>query len=177
MEVAPQEVTHLLLAWSDGDPAALEKLVPLVRARLRHLARRYMREERRGHILQTTALINEAYLRLIDWKHVSWKNRAHFFGVSAKLMRHILVDLARQRPRLNGGAEARRFSLDEALVMCKEKSRDLVAADDVAMQEAAWRSEWMSSGCSGASWRAAVAWAVLLRPKLAAVVGVPPRGL
>jgi len=78
---APQEVTQLLLAWNGGDPAALEKLVPQVRAELHRLARHYMRRERPGHLLQTTALVNEAYMRLIDWKNVSWQNRAHFFGV------------------------------------------------------------------------------------------------
>jgi RNA polymerase sigma-70 factor (ECF subfamily) len=93
-----QEVTLLLQAWCEGDHAALEKLVPRVRLELHRLARHYLRQERAGHLLQTTALVNEAYLRLIDWKNASWQNRAHFFGVSAQLMRRILVDMARRRP-------------------------------------------------------------------------------
>ncbi|MGH9845229.1 MAG: ECF-type sigma factor, partial [Blastocatellia bacterium] len=84
------EVTQLLLAWSDGDQTALEKLAPLVEAELHRLAQLYLSHERSGHTLQTTALVNEAYLRLIDWKNVHWRNRAHFFGVSAELMRRIL---------------------------------------------------------------------------------------
>src|SRR5262245_2369845 len=94
-----QEITQLLLAWSDGDQAALEKLTPLVYAELHRLAKGYMFGERPGHTLQTTALINEAYLRLIDWKNVRWQNRAHFFGVAAEVMRRILVDFARARHR------------------------------------------------------------------------------
>src|SRR5688572_30200220 len=95
META-SDITQLLMAWSEGSEAALEKLVPLVEAELHRLARRYLKGERPGHTLQTTALVNEAYLRLIDWKNVRWQNRAHFLGVSAKLMRHILVDHARR---------------------------------------------------------------------------------
>ena len=96
-------VTQLLLDWNDGNQEALETLVPLVYAELRRLAKGYMRGERQGHTLQTTALINEAFLRLIDWKNVSWQNRAHFFGVSAQLMRRILVDFARARRGKRGG--------------------------------------------------------------------------
>src|SRR2546426_5993708 len=95
-----QEITQLLLAWSKGDEAALEKLTPLVHEELHRLAAGYMAHERAGHTLQTTALVNEAYLRLIDWKNVEWQNRAHFFGVSARLMRHILVKYARDRHRM-----------------------------------------------------------------------------
>src|SRR5262245_47808409 len=91
---SPREVTQLLRAWSGGDRNALEKLIPRVQAELRRLAKRYLRNERPDHLIQTTALVNEAYLRLIDWKNVSWQNRAHFFGVSAQLMRRILVDMA-----------------------------------------------------------------------------------
>jgi RNA polymerase sigma factor (TIGR02999 family) len=126
---APQDVTQLLQAWNDGDNAALEKLVPQVRAELHRLAQHYMRQERPGHLLQTTALVNEAYLRLIDWKNVSWQNRAHFFGVSAQLMRRILVDIARNRPRLEGN-ELHQVSLDEALEVSPKKGTDLVALDD-----------------------------------------------
>src|SRR5262245_35056993 len=93
------EVTQLLLAWSDGDQTALEELTPLVYAELHRQAERYMRDERADHLLQTTALVNEAYVRLIDLKQVRWQNRAHFFGMAAQLMRHILVDFARARLR------------------------------------------------------------------------------
>ena len=99
-EHSTHEVTQLLVAWNNGDQMALEQLVPMVHAELHKLARRYMGGERAGHPLQPTALVNEAYMRLIDWKNVEWKNRAHFFGVSAQLMRRILVDFARQRPRV-----------------------------------------------------------------------------
>ncbi|HSF22907.1 MAG TPA: ECF-type sigma factor, partial [Blastocatellia bacterium] len=86
------EITHLLVAWNNGDRLALDQLTPLVHKELHRIARRFMARERPGHILQTSALVNEAYLRLIDWKNVEWQNRAHFFGLAAKLMRHILVD-------------------------------------------------------------------------------------
>src|SRR5439155_1554320 len=94
---ASHEVTQLLMAWNDGDQTALERLIPLVHAELHRIARRYMRNERAGHTLQTSALINEAYLRLIDAQQVHWQNRAHFFGIAAKLMRRVLVDFARSR--------------------------------------------------------------------------------
>ena len=109
---------------------ALEELVPLVRAELHRLARHYMANERRDHVLQTTALVNEAYLRLIDWKDVNWQNRAHFFGISVRLMRNILVDFARRRPRLEGGQEARQVSFDDAVRVSPDQSGDLVALDD-----------------------------------------------
>lgn len=128
--LSSQEITKLLQAWSGGDQAALEDLVPLVEAELRRLAGHYMANERRGHVLQTTALVNEAYLRLIDWRSVEWQNRAHFFGISARLMRHILVDFARRRPHLEGGREAQHVSFDEALRVTPDQSGDLVAVDD-----------------------------------------------
>jgi len=128
--LSSQEITKLLQAWSGGDQAALEELVPLVEAELRRLAGHYMANERRGHVLQTTALVNEAYLRLIDWKSVEWQNRAHFFGISARLMRHILVDFARRRPHLEGGREAQHVSFDEALRVTPDQSGDLVAVDN-----------------------------------------------
>jgi len=121
-------VTRLLRSWNDGDEQALEKLVPLVYSELRRLARGYMRGERQGHTLQTTALINEAFLRLVDWKNVSWQNRAHFFGVSAQLMRRILVDFARARRGKRGG-DASRVTLDEALIPA-QSGTDVVAVDD-----------------------------------------------
>ena len=124
------EVTRLLLAWSDGDGAALDKLTPLVYEELHRLARRYMGRESSGHTLQTTALVNEAYLRLIDSGRVRWENRAHFFGVAAQIMRHILVDFARSRRNLKRGGDLQRVSLDEALVVSRERAADLVALDD-----------------------------------------------
>jgi RNA polymerase sigma factor (TIGR02999 family) len=123
------EVTQLLLAWSDGDQAALERLVPLIEAELRRLAKHYLRKERPGHTLQTSALVNEAYVRLIDWRNAKWQNRAHFFGVSAQLMRHILVDFARRRPR-NQAGQVRHVSLDDALMISEGRSADLVELDD-----------------------------------------------
>ncbi len=128
--LSSREITQLLQAWSGGDQAALEELVPLVRAELHRLARHYMANERRGHVLQTTALVNEAYLRLIDWKNVNWQNRAHFFGISARLMRNILVDFARRRPRLEGGQEAQQVSFDDALRVSPDQSGDLVGLDE-----------------------------------------------
>ena len=124
------ELTQLLVAWSDGDEAALDRLAPLVNAELHRLAKRYMSREREDHLLQTSALINEAYLRLINWKDVRWQNRAHFFGVAAQMMRRILVDFARQRPRLEKEIEARHISLDEAMTVTNEKDMDLVALDE-----------------------------------------------
>jgi len=125
-----QGITQLLLAWSDGDQAALEKLTPLVHAELRRLAKGYMRGEQPGHTLQTTALINEAYLRLIDWKNVRWQNRAHFFGVAAQLMRRILVDFARSRHYARRGGGAQQVSLDEALTIHEDRSAEIIALDD-----------------------------------------------
>ncbi|MGH9853850.1 MAG: sigma-70 family RNA polymerase sigma factor, partial [Blastocatellia bacterium] len=133
---APQEVTQLLVAWSNGDRGALEKLMPLVYDELRRLARRYMNREPAGHTLQTTALVNEAYLRLIEQKEVKWHNRAHFFAISAQLMRRILVSMARARQADKRGGEARQVSLDEAMVFSEERAAELVALDD-AMNELA----------------------------------------
>jgi RNA polymerase sigma-70 factor, ECF subfamily len=127
---SPQQVTQLLLAWSAGDPAAQEKLMPLVYAELRQLAKRYMARERPDHTLQATALVNEAYLRLVDGKQVRWQNRAHFFAVSARLMRHILVDLARCRHYQKRGGEAQQVSLEDALLVSQRKDANLVALDE-----------------------------------------------
>lgn len=126
---SPQEVTQLLAAWSDGDEAALEQLVPIIHAELRRLAKHYLRRERPGHTLQTSALVNEAYLRLINWKTARFESRAHFFGVSAQLMRRILVDFARRRPRVQGES-VRHVSLEEALTVSAEPDADLVALDE-----------------------------------------------
>jgi RNA polymerase sigma factor (TIGR02999 family) len=125
-----QGITQLLLAWSDGDQAALEKLTPLVYAELHRLAKGYMLRERPGHTLQTTALINEAYMRLIDWKNVRWQSRAHFLGVAAQVMRRILVDFARSRHYAKRGGKARQVSLDEAITIHEDRSAELIALDD-----------------------------------------------
>jgi RNA polymerase sigma factor (TIGR02999 family) len=124
-----KEVTRLLIAWNQGDLAAFEQLVPLVQAELHRLARNYMRNERAGHPLQPTALVNEAFIRLIEWQNIEWKNRAHFFGVSAQLMRRILVDLARRRQRVSGKS-AHQVSLRQAEGNQKERTADLIALDD-----------------------------------------------
>jgi RNA polymerase sigma-70 factor (ECF subfamily) len=125
-----QQLTELLQAWSDGDASALERLAPRVYQELHRLAARYMAAERPNHALQATALINEAYIRLIGWKNVRWQNRAHFFGVSARLMRRILVDEARARRGPKRRGDVSDTALDEALVFRPEKSRDLLALDD-----------------------------------------------
>jgi RNA polymerase sigma-70 factor (ECF subfamily) len=127
---SPKEITQLLLAWRQGDRSALDQLIPLIYKELRRLAKHYMSQERPGHTLQTTALVNEAYLRLIDASQVRWQNRAHFFAVSAQLMRRVLVDFARSHHQLKRGGKARRVSLDEALVVSEEQGADLVALDD-----------------------------------------------
>jgi RNA polymerase sigma factor (TIGR02999 family) len=124
------EITNLLLAWSEGDKGALEKLTPLVYHELHRLAQGYLRRERAGHTLQTSALVNEAYLRLIDANGMRWQNRAHFFAVSAQLMRHILVDFARSRRNLKRGGDAQHVSLDDAFTIGPERSAELVALDD-----------------------------------------------
>jgi RNA polymerase sigma factor (TIGR02999 family) len=126
----PPHVTELLLAWGQGDQTALEQLMPLVHGELRRLARRHMGHERVGHTLQATALVNEAYLRLIDIRQVQWQNRAHFFAMSARLMRRILVDFARSRQYLKHGGGAQKVSLDDALVITPERGHELVDLDD-----------------------------------------------
>jgi RNA polymerase sigma factor (TIGR02999 family) len=125
-----QQVTRLLQAWSQGEEAALDRLLPVVHQELRRLARRYMFGERVGHTLQTTALVNEAYLRLVNAREVNWQNRTHFFALSAQLMRRILVDFGRaHRDQKRGGGNPK-VTLDEALVGAQEKGQDLVALDD-----------------------------------------------
>ena len=128
------DVTQLLAAWSDGDPAALERLTPLVYRELHRLAKGYIHQERPGHVLQTTALINEAYLRLIDARRVHWQNRAHFFGVAAQLMRRILVDFARARQQAKRGGAARQVSLDEAAAVAVGRGTELIALDEALQQ-------------------------------------------
>lgn len=127
---SPREITQLLLAWEEGEQAALDQLTLLVYDELRRMAHRYMRRERPGHTLQTSALVNEVYLRLVNSSRVHWQNRVHFFAVSAQLMRRILVDFARSRHNLKRGGDARQVSLDEALLVSHGNSTDLVALDD-----------------------------------------------
>jgi len=129
-QASREEVTGLLQAWSGGDQGALEKLMPLVYAELHRLAKRYMGREHVGRTLQTSALVNEAYLRLVDAHGVRWQNRAHFFAVSAQIMRRILVDFARARQNLKRGGGARQVTLDEGLVVSPESGADLLALDE-----------------------------------------------
>jgi len=137
-ETAPGEVTRLLKAWSDGDAAALEQLTPLVYAELRRIAARYMCRERRDHTLQTSALINEAFLRLVDVRGVPWQNRAHFFAVSAQVMRRILVDFARARQNLKHGGGVRPVVLDETMVAAPDGNADLLAVHEALDRLAAF---------------------------------------
>jgi RNA polymerase sigma-70 factor (ECF subfamily) len=125
-----EQVTQLLIDWSNGDKAAVDKLMPLVYDELRRLARYYMRRERAGATLQTTALVNEAYLRLVDQKKVQWQNRAHFFAIAAQLMRRILIDRARKRYNSKRGGDVRKVSLDQAAIVSTGRSSDLVALDE-----------------------------------------------
>ena len=125
----PQEVTQLLLAWSRGDRAALDHLIPLVSTELHRLAHHYMRRERVGHTLQTTALVNEAYVRLVDASRVEWRDRTHFFAVSANLMRRILVDFARKRRYQKRGGNAVMISLDDDDIPSPQPAPDIVALD------------------------------------------------
>jgi RNA polymerase sigma-70 factor (ECF subfamily) len=127
---SPKEITQLLLAWSHGQQSALDQLIPLVHDELHRIAKRYMGRERPGQTMQTTALVDEAYLRLIDSSRVHWQNRAHFFAIAAQLMRRILVDFARSRHNLKRGGRAEQVSLDEALVISPERGADIVALDD-----------------------------------------------
>src|SRR5262245_1038546 len=129
MAPEPAEVTRLLVEWNNGDQTALEQLLPLVNAELRRLAAGYMRREKPGHTLQTSALVNEAYLRLIDQQHVSWQNRAHFFGIAAQLMRRILIDHARSHQYAKRGGGALKVSLDEAAAATVERAAELLAVD------------------------------------------------
>jgi len=130
LRTPPQgEVSGLLRAWSEGDQNALEQLTPIVYDELHRLARRYMKRERPGHSLQTTALVNEAYMRLVDYRHMQWQNRAHFFAVAAQSMRRILVEHAR-RQNLKRGGGVRHVSLEEAAVVGGDEEADLMALDD-----------------------------------------------
>ena len=130
-------VTQLLRAWRQGDAAALDRLVPVVYQKLRRLARHYMAGQRPGHTLQATALVNEAYMRLIDCEQVNWKDRAHFFAISARMMRRVLVEFARARQYQKRGAGARKTSLDEGVIASPQRGQDLVALDDALQALAA----------------------------------------
>ena len=124
------EVTQLLKAWTTGDEQALEKLTPLVYGQLHQVAQRYMAGERPGHALQTTALVNEVYLKLVDCRQMNWQDRAHFFAVSARLMRRILIDFARSRGYQKRGGGAFHLSLDDTPSVCHEPDAQLLALDD-----------------------------------------------
>jgi RNA polymerase sigma-70 factor (ECF subfamily) len=130
MTTSPQQVTKLLVDWSNGNQEALEQLTPLVYGELRRLAGRYLRKERADHTLQSTALVHEAYLRLIDQKNVRWQNRAHFFGVAAQIMRRLLVDHARKHNAEKRGQDFKKLSLDENIDRAVERSAELIALDD-----------------------------------------------
>src|SRR5215472_1576368 len=137
MAAIPQEITQLLTRWSGGDKAALDELIPLVYPELRRLARAYMRREDSGHTLQTSALINEAYLRLVNQQDVEWQNRTHFFAVAAQVMRHILVDHARKYRSDKRGAGAQKLALDEVAIANEERAAELVALDEALERRAA----------------------------------------
>ncbi|MBL8172895.1 MAG: sigma-70 family RNA polymerase sigma factor [Acidobacteria bacterium] len=127
---ATEEITQLLLAWGQGDQAALEQLLPLVYEEMRQIAHHHMRRQRPDHTLQTTALVNEAYLRLVDAQRVQWQNRVHFFALAAQAMRHILVDLARARGNQKRGGGATQVALEEALIVSAERGADVLALDE-----------------------------------------------
>jgi RNA polymerase sigma-70 factor (ECF subfamily) len=131
MTAHPQpDITELLLAWGNGDSSALEQLLPIVYQELRRLAKHYMRQERPGHTLQATALVNEAYLRLIDLNRIQWQDRAHFFAVAAQTMRRILVEFARRRNRQKRGGHGQQVPLDEAAAVSRDQGVDLVALNE-----------------------------------------------
>jgi len=130
MSFPPEEVTQLLVDWGNGNRAALDKLMPLVYGELHRLAHQYMRRERPGNTMQTSALVNEAYLKLVDQREVHWQNRAHFYGIAAQLMRRILVDHARSRQYAKRGGSARNVPLDEGLIVSEERGAEVIALDD-----------------------------------------------
>jgi RNA polymerase sigma factor (TIGR02999 family) len=130
MTPSPQQVTQLLIAWGNGDETARDQLMPLVYTELHRLAHQYMNRERQGHTLQTSALVNEAFVRLVDQKDVHWQNRAHFFGIAAQMMRRILVDYARNRGYAKRGGSAQQVSLDEGMLVSERRSAEIVALDE-----------------------------------------------
>ena len=130
MTTAPHQVTQLLQQWSEGDQNALDKLMPMVHDELHRLAHQHMRRESAGHVLQTSALINEAYIRLVDQPQMRWQSRGHFFGIAARLMRHILVDDARKRNAAKRGGSLIQVPLDEASTVVQEQAANVAALDD-----------------------------------------------
>lgn len=135
MTPAPRaRVTSLLLAWRGGDPAAFDELIPIVYDELRRMARRHMARERLSHTLQTTALINEAYLRLVDIKRIEWQDRAHFMAMAARTMRRVLIEAARARQKQKRGAGIERVTLDEGLILAPDRTPDVLALND-ALEE------------------------------------------
>jgi RNA polymerase sigma factor (TIGR02999 family) len=137
MNPPSHEVTQLLIAWSNGDRDARDELMPLVYEELRRLAHRYMGRERADHTLQTSALVNEAYLRLIDQKDVKWQNRAHFFGIAAQMMRRILVDYARKRSFAKRGGDQRSVPLDDVVIVSPRRAAEVIALDEALTNLAA----------------------------------------
>jgi RNA polymerase sigma factor (TIGR02999 family) len=135
---SPPEVTRLLLAWSNGDREAFDQLMPIIYSELHRLAHRHLGGERPGHTLQTTALVNEAYLRLIDQKQFQWQNRSHFFAVAAQLMRRILVDYARARNNAKRGGGTVKVTLEEAAEISEDRSEEMVALDDALTEMASF---------------------------------------
>jgi RNA polymerase sigma factor (TIGR02999 family) len=133
-EPQTHRVTQLLIDWSNGDQSAFDKLMPLIDEELRRLAHHYMSRERVGHTLQTTALVNEAFLKLVNRKNLQWQNRAHFFGLAAQVMRTILVDHARSHASAKRGGGARNLELDEALLVSQQKASEVVALDEALNQ-------------------------------------------
>ena len=133
-EPQTHRVTQLLIDWSNGDQSAFDKLMPLIDEELRRLAHHYMSRERAGHTLQTTALVNEAFLKLVNRKNLQWQNRAHFFGLAAQVMRTILVDHARSHASAKRGGGARNLELDEALLVSQQKASEVVALDEALNQ-------------------------------------------
>lgn len=127
---SPPDITALLIDWSNGDKAALDKLFPLVERELHRLAHSYMKRENPDHTLQTSALVNEAYLKLVDQRNTRWQNRAHFFGIAAQIMRRILLNYARDRNRMKRGGKAIQVSLSDVAVVSAEKSEELLALDE-----------------------------------------------
>ena len=137
MTPSQKSITQLLKEWRDGDETALDRLLPLVYEELRRLAHHYMRRERPGHTLQTTALVNEVYLRLVDHKSMRWQNRAHFYAVAAQAMRRILIDHARSRNYLKRGGDVKMIQLEEAATVVQKQAADLIALDDALSELAA----------------------------------------
>ena len=134
MTPSPNDVTQLLVAWGNGDQAARDQLMPLVYAELHRLAHRHIKKERPGHTLQTSALVNEAFVRLVDQRDVQWQSRAHFFGIAAQMMRRILVDYARKRRFAKRGGNQLRVSLNEEVLAAKQRSSEVILLDDALTQ-------------------------------------------